>query len=75
MVDLATLKEDDELVLHSKNGHDYRVVIANINRFRPPEEIYAVDVYDENGTHHSPNGDVAFVGEDFIKLCSYPDKN
>lgn len=53
-------------ILHSENGLDYDIEIVNINQFRPIDEIYAIDLYDCNGTYA---GDVIFVGDDFINKC------
>lgn len=54
----------DWYILHSENGMDYKIKIININYCRPPEMLYAVDVYDENGNHP---GDVTFLGDEFFK--------
>lgn len=59
-------KVGDKLVLHSENGHDYDIEVININEFRPPEEIYGVDIYDDRGVYY---GDVYFCGEDFLNKC------
>ena len=57
------IKVDDEFVLHSSNGMDYKIVVININYFRPPESVYACDVWDGNGVYA---GDVMFFDEDFF---------
>lgn len=57
-------KVNDELVLHSSNGMDYKIVIVNINEYR--EMPYAVDVWDGNGVYA---GDVQFVDKDFLDRC------
>lgn len=54
----------DWYILHSENGMDYKIEIININYYRPPEMLYAVDVYDENGNHSE---DVTFLGDEFFK--------
>lgn len=59
-------KDDTELVFHSSNGMDYKVVVVSYNAFREPGMEYAVDIWDANGTYA---GDVYFVGEDFLDKC------
>lgn len=59
---------NDELVLHSSNGMDYKIVIVSINYYREPDSIYAIDMWDGNGTYA---GDVLFVGDDFLNKCEY----
>lgn len=59
-------KVGDKLVLHSVNGHDYDVEIVNINEFRPPEEMYGVDIYDDQHVYY---GDVYFCGKEFLDKC------
>ena len=54
---------NNKFVLHSSNGHDYRIEVVNINFFRPPDMVYAIDVWDDNNIYM---GDVQFVGEDFF---------
>lgn len=53
----------DKFVLHSSNGHDYRIEVININFCRPPDMVYAIDVWDDNDIYM---GDVQFVGENFF---------
>ena len=57
------IKVDDKFVLHSIDGRDYKIIIASVNDYRPPEQRYAVDVYNDQGQHP---GDVIFVGDDFF---------
>ena len=57
------IKVDDEFVLHSVDGRDYKIIIANINDYRPPDQRYAIDVYNDQGQYP---GDVIFVGDDFF---------
>lgn len=62
--------EDEELILHSSNGLDYKVIIENYNPFRPPEMAYAVDLIDPNGVSYlEDKGDYYFCGQDFIDKC------
>ena len=35
---------NDELRLNSINGMTYKIVIVNINEFRPPEAKYGIDM-------------------------------
>ena len=57
---------NDELRLNSINGMTYKIVIVNINEFRPPEAKYGIDMWDGNGIYA---GDVQFVGESFLNIC------
>ena len=56
----------DKFILHSENGMDYKISIANINNCREPSMKYAIDVEDGNGVHPD---DVMFVGDDFLSKC------
>lgn len=56
---------DDVFILHSSDGNDYKIVVVNINDFRPPDMKYAVDLYDKEGKHVS--NDVFFIGDDFFE--------
>ena len=58
------MKVNDEYVLHSSNGMDYKIIIVNINDYRESSMKYALDVWDENGV--SCGEDVYFVGDDFF---------
>ena len=58
------MKVNDEYVLHSSNGMDYKIVIVNINDYREPSMKYALDVWDGNGVFCGE--DVYFVGDDFF---------
>ena len=67
--------EGQELVLHSSNGLDYRILVENINDCRPPEMIYAIDVIDPNGnSYYMTSGDWYFCGQEFIDKCTVPDE-
>ena len=44
---MAKYNVNDEFILHSSNGHDYTLQICNVNECRPPDMIYACDVYDD----------------------------
>ena len=35
------IKANDEFILHSSDGKDYKIVIYNVNHFRPPESVVA----------------------------------
>jgi hypothetical protein len=62
----------DRYILNSENGLCYDVEIVNVNHFREPDRIYAIDVY-HKGT--SIYRDVVFVGDDFINKCTLWRKN
>ena len=55
---------NDEYVLHSQNGMDYKIIVISINNFREPSMKYGLDVWDGNGVYC---GDVMFVGDDFFE--------
>ena len=54
---------NDKFILHSSNGHDYTLQICNVNECRPPNQLYACDVYDDEG--HSMD-DVYFCNDDWL---------
>lgn len=56
----------DKFILHSKNGLDYEIEIVNVNMNRPPDQIYAIDMW-FNG--QEVYDDVVFVGDEFIGMC------
>lgn len=63
------IKVNDEFILHSSDGKNYKIVIYNINYYRPPESIFACLLYDENGKIIQNNHDEFwFVGKDFFVL-------
>lgn len=63
------IKVNDEFILHSADGHDYKIIIYNINYFRPPYATIAFLLYDENGKAIKTDLDEFwFVGEDFFIL-------
>lgn len=63
-------KVGDKLILHSQDKNDYYINVVNINEFRPPNEIYGVDMF-LNDVYY---GDVYFCGEDFLDKCELLDK-
>lgn len=63
-------KKGDKLILHSSNGYNYDCYIINVNECRPPEMIYALDIYDDQGNCCTSN-DYFFCGEDWIAKCEY----
>lgn len=70
MVDPSTVKEDEELVLHSSNGLTYQVEVISVNTLRPPDMIFAVNLIDPEGhSYYTETGDYHFCGEDFIRKC------
>lgn len=63
------IKVDDEFILHSSDGNNYKIVIYNINYYRPPESVIALFLYNEDGEIIQNNHDeLWFVGEDFFVL-------
>ncbi len=60
------VKVGDKFILHSKNGLDYDIDVVNVNMNRPPNEVYAIDMW-FNG--QAVNDDVIFVGDEFIGMC------
>ncbi len=67
---MTRLKQGDKLLLHSKDGHNYKIVIENINYYRPSGMIYAVNMINDCGiSYFDIYGDYLFCGEDFISLC------
>lgn len=57
------IKANDEFILHSSDGKDYKMVIYNVNYYRPPDTTFAVLIYDEDGNRFN---DFFFIGEDFF---------
>lgn len=39
------VKVGDRFILHSTNGLDYEIEVVNVNMYRPPDQIYAIDVW------------------------------
>ncbi len=60
------VKVGDRFILHSTNGLDYEIEIVNVNMYRPPDQIYAIDMW-LNG--QEVYDDVIFVGDEFIGMC------
>ena len=61
------IKVDDEFILHSSDGKNYKIVIYNVNYFRPPDMTFAVLIYDEDGNRiENSYDDFFFIGEDFF---------
>jgi len=60
------VKVGDRFILHSTNGLDYDIEVVNVNMYRPPDMIYAIDMW-HNG--QEVNDDVIFVGDEFIGMC------
>lgn len=58
-------KEGDKLILHSSNGHDYEITIENVNEYRPPEAVYACEMYDDEGHDCTPD-DYFFCSEEWL---------
>lgn len=64
---MKTIKAGDKYILHSKNGFDYDIEVVNVNINRPPNEIYAIDMWLGDICISDP--DIIFVGEDFLDIC------
>ena len=64
------IKANDEFILHSSDGKDYKIVIYNVeHRYRPPEATIAFLLYDEDGkTIRHGNDDLWFIEEGFFIL-------
>lgn len=64
------IKTNDEFILHSSDGKDYKIIIYDVNPFRPPEFAIAFFLYDENGKliRGGTNDDFWFIGEGFFIL-------
>ena len=60
------IKVDDEFILHSSDGNNYKIVIYNVNYFRSPDMTFAVLIYDEDGNYIKNSYDDFFIGEDFF---------
>ena len=60
------IKVNDEFILHSSDGNNYKIVIYNVNYYRPPDMTFAVLIYDEDGRIKNPYDDFFFIGEDFF---------
>ena len=59
------IKVNDVFILHSADGKDYKIKVASVNDYRPPDQRYALDVYNDQGQYA---GDVIFMGDDFFLL-------
>lgn len=64
------IKANDEFILHSSDGKDYKIIIYNVNYFRPPESTIAFLLYNEDGEliRGGSNDDFWFIGEGFFIL-------
>ena len=56
----------DRFILHSMNGLDYDIEVVNVNMCRPPDQIYAIDMWLNDQAVYN---DVVFVGDEFIEKC------
>ena len=57
------MKVNDKFILHSSDGNNYKIVIYNVNYYRPPDATFAVLIYDEKGNRIN---DFFFIGENFF---------
>ena len=72
---MREIKVKDKLLLHSSNGMTYKVIVENINEFRPPNMKYAVNMIDGNGnSYFEKYNSLYFCGDDFIKQCELMEK-
>ena len=55
-------KVGDCYFLHSEDGNTYIIKIVNINEYRPPDMLYATDVYNSDGKK---------CWDDFVFLSDY----
>lgn len=57
-------KVGDHYILHSEDGNDYDIKIINVNEYRPPDMLYATNVY-----HNGKNcyDDIVFLGDYFFE--------
>lgn len=62
------IKVNDEFIFHSSDGNNYKIVIYNINYYRPPDSTFAILVYDENNNLilSDANDEFWFIGEEFF---------
>ena len=65
------VKKGDIFELDSVNGHHYTMEIINVNELRPPEMIYACDIWMDNNrdaNYYNQTGDYYFCGiNDLLK--------
>ena len=59
------IKVNDEFILH-KGDAKFKIVIYNVNYYRPPDMTFAVLIYDEDGRIKNPYDDFFFIGENFF---------
>lgn len=65
----------DKLLLHSQNGHDYKIIIVNVNPYREPGTEYAVNTINDQGvSYYSVYGDWLFCGEELLDKCIMEEK-
>ena len=57
-------KVGDHYILHSEDGHDYDIKIINVNEYRPPDMLYAADVYCNGKICYN---DLEFLGDSFFE--------
>ena len=58
-------KTGDHYILHSEDGNDYDIKIINVNEYRPPDMLYATDIYCDG---KSWCNDIVFLGDYFFEL-------
>lgn len=70
---MTLAKTGDIYALKSSNGHTYTLVVLNVNTYRPPDMIYACDMYydeDPKSSHLSIVGDYYFCGNEQLCKCT-----
>ena len=69
------IKPRDKFILHSENGKNYKVTVINVNYFREPSMVYALNIVAPDGADfYETYGDWFFCGESFFKNCEYVPK-
>ena len=66
------VSEGDKFELDSINGHHYTIEIVNVNQWRPPQMIYACDIWMDNdpkASYFLENGDYYFCGDEILLQC------
>jgi len=65
-------KTGDKFEMDSINGHHYTIEIINVNECRPPEMIYACDIWMDNdpkASYYLQEGNYYFCGDEILLKC------
>lgn len=57
-------KVGDHYILHSEDGNDYDIKIINVNEYRPPDMLYATNVYCNGKSCYD---DIVFLSDYFFE--------